>query len=217
MGKSLSTPRLWALAAGANLTRPRGDRLDTLELSDDAPRAMETLDQWWDVRNRADAESTLTWLRTEGHTVRLQAVLRHLRALPDHDREAFIASDEGFPRHQKRYAWDHRDEFRDGGLEAFDMVRLSFVARATYTAGFIDKGTAWDAVLEAARRLQRSHDSWAEMSNNYLLGRRYWAGGDPKVQLLFDKHAKWLTTNPESPWQHLPWATSLKIGFWDRF
>jgi hypothetical protein len=215
MASTLSILRLWALAAGANLARPRGDRLDTLALSDDVPRAKETLDRWWNLSGPEDAVSTIDWLRTEGHTVRIQALLRHLHSLPAHQVEQFITNDDRWPQHQKRYAWDHRSEFRDGRLEAFDMVRMLFIARATYTAGWLPKRVAWDTVFEAAGRLQEAYDSWAEMSNNYLLGRRYWAGGDPKVQLLFDKHAKWLTTNPESPWQQLPWGLTLKTFFWD--
>lgn len=218
MATSLPTVHLWALAAGANLTRSRGDRLDTLELGKTtAEAARDTLERWWDVTKPADVEPTLAWLRDGGHTAALEEILRETRALPPAELEAYVEAKRKFSRHQIRYAQEHRDEFRDGKLEAWDMVRLSFVARAAFTAGWLSKRATWDTVFEAARRLQRGYSSWNEMSENYLLGRRFWAGGDPKEQKVFDHHAKWLTTHPESPWQHLPWHLSLKPNFWNRY
>lgn len=216
MGERGRQIRLWALAAGANLTRPRGDRLDTLALSADVARARETLEAWWDIGGREAAVSTLAWLRAEGHTVRLQEILRALAAIPAGQVDEYLATQKRWQDHHARFAWAHRDAFRDGRLEAFDMVRLSFVARAAFTAGYLDERTAWEAVLEAARRLQAGYTSWTEMSESYLLGRRFWAGGDPGQQKIFDRAAQWLATSPESPWQRLPWTMSLKLRFWER-
>jgi len=216
MGSSLSQVHVWAIAAGANLTRPRGDKQEALALRESAASAQESLATWWDVHSPADVESTLEWLRTAGHTERLQSVLRQLEALPADEVETTIANAKEW-HHQARYAWAHRGEFRNGGLDAFDMVRLSFIARAGFTAGWLGRRAAWDAVFEAARRLQSGHDSWQQMSKNYLLGRRFWAGGDPKVQETFDKFAKWLETSSKSPWHPLPWHLPLKPNFWNRY
>ena len=217
MSSSLSKVHVWAIAAGANLTRPRGDKQETLALSESAASAQESLGTWWNVHSPAEVDETLAWLRKEGHTVRLHAILRGLSSLPEDEVDAYIVNEEEWPVHQARYAWKHRFEFRDGGLEAFDMVRLSFIARAGFTAGWLSKRAAWDAVFEAANRLQKGHGSWQEMSQNYLLGRRFWAGGDPKVQVTFDKFAKWLETSEKSPWHPLPWYMPLKPNFWNRY
>ncbi len=205
----LSPVQIWALAAGANLTRTRGDRLDRLELGCSVEKARESLSTWWDVNGPEDVHLTLGWLRHEGHSDELQRVLQTLAAVPESDFEAFLAAQSKSMQHRYRFAHDHRAEFKNGTLEAWDMVRMSFVARASYTAGWLDEAAAWEAVLEAARRMQRSHTSWVDLSQCYLLGRRYWAGGDPEQQKNFDKFGSWLEQSSKSPWHALDWTLPL--------
>lgn len=43
------------------------------------------------------------------------------------------------------------------------------------------------------------------MSENYLLGRRYWGEGED-LQKYFDAAAHWLLTDRRSPWRRLDWG-----------
>jgi Protein of unknown function (DUF1266) len=79
------------------------------------------------------------------------------------------------------------------------------VARAAFSAGYLDEAKAWQHVEHAAQRLRRTYRSWSEMSENYLLGRRYWGEGED-LQKYFDAAAHWLLTDRRSPWRRLDWG-----------
>jgi hypothetical protein len=52
---------------------------------------------------------------------------------------------------------------------------------------------------------------WQELSDNYLLGRRFWGGRD-ETQPQFETRARWLTTDPHSLWRRLAWSTLSVSG-----
>src|SRR4029079_5524122 len=123
--------------------------------------------------------------------------------------ERFVAEQDPDVRRSILFVAEHGSELKGGTLTAWDTVRLSFLARATFTAGWVDETTAWDVALEAARKLQRSYDSWAEMSQNFLLGRGFWGEASPASMEAFHKNATWLLNNERSPWTQLPWDLPL--------
>ncbi|HEY6321927.1 MAG TPA: DUF1266 domain-containing protein [Thermoanaerobaculia bacterium] len=69
----------------------------------------------------------------------------------------------------------------------------------------LEEAKAWQHVEHAAQRLRRTYRSWSEMSENYLLGRRYWGEGED-LQKYFDAAAHWLLTDRRSPWRRLDWG-----------
>jgi hypothetical protein len=206
-GPPLSLVQQWAIAASANLCSPRKDRLDGLSLGLASDDVRETIATWWNINGPEDVEPTFSWLWHEGHSARLAASFQLLDSMSDEQRTAFYASVPAEQRRSLEFAREHRSEFKDATLVAWDMVRLIFVARAAYSAGYLDEARAWSVILEAARRLQAGYASWAEMSANYLAGRRFWS--DTESQPLFDKHAAWLVSSSKSPWHGLDWQLPL--------
>ena len=206
-GARLTIPQLWAIAAGANL-RFKDSRFDRLEVGSTVIEAQGMLREQWSVTGPSAAEPLLDSLATVGHTAVLRAILPKVSALPPTRFEQWVAEQQPDQRRLLRFAYEHRTELKDGELLGWDLSRLINVARAEYRAGWIDEATAWRHIMPAARRLQRAYSSWQELSDNYLLGRRFWGGRD-ETQPQFESRARWLTTDPHSPWQHVAWNTPL--------
>jgi Protein of unknown function (DUF1266) len=201
----LTAGRRWALAAGANMARMRGDSLETLAIRLPRKTLREMLLKGWKIRGPEDVEARLDWLDREGHTSELRIMLHSIAALPPRELEAWLGQFDQDLQRAARFAQQHREAFKDGEIVAWDLVRLIFVARAAFSAGYLDEAKAWQHVGHAARRLRSTYRSWGEMSENYLLGRRYWGEGDD-LQQNFDAAAHWLLTDKKSPWRRLDWG-----------
>jgi hypothetical protein len=207
----IARPRLtpaqrWALAAGANMARARGDSLDSLAIGLPRKQLRAMLLQGWNIKGPEDVEPTLDWLDREGHTHQLRAMLKAIAAVPPPKIDAWLGQYDEDVQRACRFAIQHREAFKDGEIVAWDLERLIFVARAGFSAGYLDQAQAWQHIERAAQRLRRTYGSWSEMSENYLLGRRYWGEGEA-LQKRFDAAAHWLLTDRRSPWRRLDWGT----------
>jgi hypothetical protein len=204
----LTAAQLWALAAGANFARARGDSLETLAIALPQEKLREMLLEGWWIKGPQDVEPMLGWLDREGHTNQLRGMLNALAAVPPHQLEAWLGKYDKDVQQALLFAKEHREEFKNGEIVAWDLVRLIYVARASFSAGYLDDAKAWHHIQHAAQRLQRTYSSWSEMSENYLLGRRYWGEGGAQ-QKYFDAAASWLLTDKKSPWRRLDWGMPL--------
>ncbi|HEY0780833.1 MAG TPA: DUF1266 domain-containing protein, partial [Thermoanaerobaculia bacterium] len=207
--KPLTPVEHWAVAASANLTITWAREFDALALPNGQEKAREVLGRQWNVLGPDDARQTFDWLRHEGHSAEFENILHALQQVPADKIEGFVAAQDRHIRRAVLFVAEHGSELKDGTLTAWDTVRLSFMARATFTAGWVNETTAWDVVLEAARKLQRSYGSWAELSQNFLLGRGFWGEASPESMESFRKNADWLLTHERSPWTQLPWDLPL--------
>jgi hypothetical protein len=205
----LSSVETWVVAAGANLCMTWGARWDSIALPQPAERCQKGLIEWWGVNGPAGVASTLDWLRREGHSAEYEAVLASVLAVPLARRDEVASRMHGHSRAAFEFVAAHHHEIKGGTLVAWDTVRLSFVARCSFTAGWLDDATAWQVALEAARKLQRSYSSWKEMSDNYQLGRGFWGEASAESVEEFRRNAEWLLTSRRSPWPHLPWDLPL--------
>jgi len=206
----IARPRLtpgqrWALAAGANMARTRGDSLESLAIGLPRKQLRAQLLQWWKIRGPEDVEPMLDWLDREGHTHELRIMLKAIATVPPSMLDGWLTQFEGDMQRSCRFAIQHREAFKDGEILAWDLERLIFVARAAFSAGYLDQAKAWQHIEHAARRLRHTYGSWSEMSENYLLGRRYWGEGED-LQQHFDAAAHWLLTDRKSPWRRLDWG-----------
>jgi hypothetical protein len=141
----------------------------------------------------------LKWLWEEGHSRECRELLA---ALPEADE----VDPAGFPV----FVWSHRDELQTSQLLAWDLCRLIQVPRWGYTADYLEEDDAWSWILHAAQKLQRSFRSWEATGQNFLLGYEFWirlneAPDDPDWRRAYE----WLVSDPESPWNQLPWNTTL--------
>ncbi len=81
------------------------------------------------------------------------------------------------------------------------------VAGWCHVAGYLEEDEAWEWVLPAARRLQKSYGSWSELGNGYCLGRQFWnpSSSDGRCEQACSA----LLAKPSSPWRRLAWDLDL--------
>jgi hypothetical protein len=91
-------------------------------------------------------------------------------------------------------------------------MRLVFMARVAFEAGYVSSSEAWEIGARTARRLQKAHRSWSEMGDAFLLGLQYWQvargvepAGGPHLEVV-----RWAQEDRVSPWNELQWSTSLE-------
>lgn len=96
----------------------------------------------------------------------------------------------------------------DRALLAWDAIRLPFLARCCFTAGFVDEATVWHYV-EAAAALARGagFQGWEAWGNAFLDGRVLWGG---EVRSYYEVVVKKLLDDSKSAWNRISWqeATS---------
>jgi len=80
------------------------------------------------------------------------------------------------------------------------LSRLVQVARWGRTAGYIDEDEAWRWIVQAARTLQWSYDSWPALGHDFVIGFEFWrrATHTPKAFDL-SPFFNWLKRDPQSP------------------
>ena len=105
-----------------------------------------------------------------------------------------------------------KDFFKLGkkSLVGWDMIRYIHLCRWGALAGYMSEEEAWNRIKPVAQKLQKTFDSWEDLGDNYLIGRRFW---NKKVSLEgaseFQKIVDWLKTNKDSPWVKVDWNTDL--------
>lgn len=198
---ALSPAQRWAIAAGANLARLNGSSLASVHTTKLPLWNRFILRRWWGVAGAQRLRETMTWLEEEGHRTEFREIHRLLAPVAAGratiDPEANTAT--------LRFIVDHHGRFKNGDLVAWDFARLINVARFGFSAGYLPEVDAWQIITRAARRLASEYDSWQELSDNYVLGLRYWQDGaqpDP----FFLEAATWLASDPASPWRTVPWS-----------
>jgi hypothetical protein len=102
-----------------------------------------------------------------------------------------------------RFDFAERSEHGVDELCAWDLVRAANLAGAGYLAYMLEAEQAWSLLVRAARQIQATFRSWAEVGASYRLGRRLWGGDSEDVDLaleaLLAKGGAW----------DLPWDVDL--------
>ena len=206
----LPVARSWALAVAAIYAQTNG--VNPQVLGGDNPETVEEmrkdLKKDWDIKDKASFLSTLADLRKTGHRYEYQVNGLLLAGL----------SDQGF--NQKLLTMDDKAQveartIRAGYLHwkersglAWDLCRAANLINFGYHAQYITEDEAWPLLLDNARQVQGSFESWRAMSDNFEDGREVWATG---VQTSFAACAQ-LLCNPKdanSPWNQYSWETDL--------
>jgi hypothetical protein len=95
-------------------------------------------------------------------------------------------------------------------LLGWDYSRYVLLCRWGYHCGYLSEQEAWDRIMPVARMLQKTFSSWADLGENFLVGREFWSyaemlrtGAEVKAayQTLLD--------DPFSPWKFNPWDQDL--------
>jgi hypothetical protein len=208
--QDLTPAQAWCLAANAFYFQRNGEE-NLLLGGSTAPghdrAARRSLIRDWEIHNRDELLNQLSDLLAKGFRTEYQKLGSDYAKIPSAQFATLIdsARAEG-PRKlslRKYYLKWHERE----GL-AFDLCRYLNLASDGYAAGYLTAPEAWDAMLPAAGELQKQFASWKEMGDNLLDGREIWSNSrDPDSDAIFE-----LLINPQdpnSPWNLVPWETSL--------
>ncbi len=203
---TLPDARRWGLAAGGLLTHLNDEGFDRLQCRQGAAASRQCLAQGWGVHDPNDLMRILRWLWQEGHRTGCAVFIAELRhpggppAAPGDDAEADA----------RAFLEQHLAELGPSALVGWDLGRLVQVARWGFTAGYLVEEEAWHWIMQAARTLQCSFDSWAALGHDFMLGFEFWRRGTgvpPGLDLK--PFYQWLRRDPQSPWRRLRWTTDL--------
>jgi hypothetical protein len=63
----------------------------------------------------------------------------------------------------------------------FDKLRMIWLARLGFAAGWLDEATSWKYVFSAKSAIQNAYTSWTELRDAMVAGRAEWYGGADQV------------------------------------
>jgi hypothetical protein len=87
------------------------------------------------------------------------------------------------------------------------------LCRWGYMVGFLSEDQAWRRIMPAARRIQGGYRSWAELGEDYLVGREFWSREETdRTGRIYRDIETRLVKEPRSPWKRLPWRMKLEAG-----
>jgi Protein of unknown function (DUF1266) len=204
-------PKAWALATTALLAYRNGDRIDML-----APNARndstisqtrDILRDWWGIDNRSDLIHELDRLAQAGH----RADFQRLWSMTDGGYRALLrATRDRSSKERMKLMRLHYQKHHGSSLVAWDYSRYIMLCRWGYMVGFLNEEESWRRVMPAARTIQDSFHSWAELGEDYLVGREYWSREETaRTGRIYREIESWLLKAPRSPWRHLPWSMEL--------
>jgi hypothetical protein len=105
-----------------------------------------------------------------------------------------------------RLVYSQKNAVGNKSIIAWDYCRLIYLAECSCRAGYLSEQEAWTKIMPTAKIIQSTFPSWREKGENYLLGRRFWSGGnEPRMVVA----SNFLLYDPKSPWNVLPWNLSL--------
>jgi hypothetical protein len=213
------TPHAWALAASAVLTRLNGDQDDLLGGKQATPLYVsalkQSLDQWWGIKNREDLLDMLSWAdEGGGHRADWDELVNYLNSLDEAGRAELMAQAENDAemKHQVEMAVKYGPQLGKKSLIGWDYARYISLCRWGYACGYLSEQEAWDRIMPVAALLQRTFSSWADLGENYLIGREFWSlrqtqESGAAVRAAYDS----LLSSPTSPWKENAWDMDLEV------
>lgn len=204
----------WALATVAVSNQQNGFSHSVLGGEPVTPQAQVNaiygLKNWWGVTTKEEALEVLTWLISEGHHKEYEQLAAVVSSASEADYQALLKKYESNPEvvFKLKFAHDNHERLGKKSLLAWDLCRYIQVAGLAYVAGYLTEDEAWEKIIPAAKIIQDNFDSWADMGDNYLTGRHYWAGErNERLDYIYS-----LLINPQdqhSPWSKYQWKTDL--------
>lgn len=131
----------------------------------------------WGITNPATLLKTTKWLAEEGHRKEFEAMAFQLARMSPEKRKELLEQARENPQleNQLRIVSENHERLGDKSLYAWDYCRYIRLCGWGYLAGYITEEEAWQLALPAARKLQSTFDSWEDMGENFLLGRKFWS------------------------------------------
>jgi hypothetical protein len=217
--KPLSPAQEWAVATSAILWERNKDRHDVLGIQVQTPendqRANKILSDWWGVTNKETLLRTMRSLQKGGHRRQFEQLGVEVESLSEDQFQQRLTAAKGNEQGYRdlQLVREHYKKLGPKSLLAWDYGRYVALARWGYQAGFLTETEAWELIMPAARKLQKTYDSWEDFGKTYLIGREFWSVEQTKLNgQLYSNGYKKLLTEPRSPWNRHPWNTELGQG-----
>ncbi len=214
---SISAMQKWALGCAAILTERNHDRHDLLGARFRTPKNIEDckrflIESGWDIKNQTDLLDSLMWIENEGHCQSFKQLGEKLKALTDGEYQKMLADNQADKEILNRIqiAAKYYMALGDKSLFGWDYGRYICLCRWGYMAGYLSEEEAWQKIMPVAKLLQEKFNSWQDLGQNYLIGRRFWSHEDSQQNgYQYEDAFLRLCDMPSSPWNKLPWDMSL--------
>jgi uncharacterized protein DUF1266/ankyrin repeat protein len=204
----------WALATVAVSNQQNGFNHYVLGGEPITPTAQVNaiygLKNWWGVTTKEETQEVLTWLLNEGHHKEYEQLASVVSHASEADYEALLQKYQSNPEvvFKLKFARENSSKLGRKSLLAWDLCRYIQVAGLAYVAGYLTEDEAWEKIMPAAKIIQETFDSWADMGDNYLTGRHYWAGErNERLDYIYSLLINQQDTH--SPWNQYQWKTNL--------
>ncbi|TMQ67958.1 MAG: DUF1266 domain-containing protein [Candidatus Eisenbacteria bacterium] len=169
----------------------------------------------WGIDDRFDLLQALEHLDREGHRVEFQRQGQSLLAMTDARYQMALLAARNRPDVVRRMKLlrAHYQRHRRTSLLGWDYCRYIMLCRWGYMLCFLTEDEAWRQMLPAARTIQGGFGSWAELGEDYLVGREFWSHEEmDRTGKIYRDIETWLVKNPRSAWNQLPWRMELGAG-----
>jgi hypothetical protein len=205
----------WALATTGILTeynRERHDILEGVERTDENITKHENLlDYWWGIDSRDGLIFVLEWLEQVGHRKRFDEMGQYMNTITDKEFNEMIRKLPAEDRSSWKTVREHWSHLGGKSLVGWDFCRYIHLCRRGYLLGYLSEREAWDLILPKARFLQAAFDTWADLGENYLIGRQFWSLERTEASGEFFRQAyERLVEDPASAWNTISWNLSLE-------
>lgn len=215
---SLSDERYRQLALGAIYSEQQSAFINSLTTGIPPTEIKSMLNSWWEVSDTSSAKNTLDFLldnarnnvfpyvfksyKNKEETItfstftdvqKKEKAYRELQHLKD-----------TFSDLQKEGIITNSEELERLGTDGWELGRLVYVARMCFDAGFLSETETWNYISDAFGVAREKFSNWKDFAYSYVIGRSLWSGKDSANNGIA-YIAKYLLSEPESPWVKLKW------------
>ncbi|MDP5138247.1 DUF1266 domain-containing protein [Rheinheimera baltica] len=199
--------QLWSLGLSAILTQVNSQRHDVL-LHNDAETFSRVLSGWWDIVDRITYFENVQWLVEQGHRQVFNSLFQAQILVPEHEwRLTAEALKQKNPKQYQRemLVRHYRSVIGTGGIAAWDLGRVTSLARMAATCGYISTKEAWNEIYKQAEVAKNFFNNWFEYGHSYLIGRQFAMGNlDDEKGKNTIAITQLLLTSDDSPWCRHP-------------
>lgn len=216
---TVSGPQAWALACAAVLTERNHDNHELLgtELRDEGSTIHYQyllLTSGFGVSSRTDLLNTLMWIESGGHRLEFEEWGKKVEGLSNEQYEKLLIDYESDSElvYRIKIAAKYYKLLGEKSLLGWDYSRYINLCRWGYMADYLSEAEAWEKIMSTARLLQERFDSWEDLGQNYLIGRKFWSKEESEENgYQYEDAYLRLVDMPSSPWNKLVWDLDLKV------
>jgi hypothetical protein len=212
----MRSPQAWALSTSAILAYVNGAQPDLVGMAPATPETISDMKRLlstsWGVNNRADLLSALQWIDDGGHRQDWDRLLKAVGGLTESQMSAVMDKVAGDPEatRQIELVRQYGTVFDRKSLLGWDYSRYVLLCRFGYHCGYLSEAEAWNRIMPVARMLQKTFSSWADLGENFLVGREFWSSAETlRTGAEVEAAYQTLLDDPFSPWKWNLWDEDL--------